>query len=150
MGNRNEESDDLSGINIQFATQAQLTDSTTVSSIFSYVKGQQPKYVRCALYTDNNGEPDLLIVESGVVEAGWNKFHWHETSIANTVLSAGTYWIAIAFEHAAMNIKQSEQGLGQTREKNYDAITNGYLAQWGASDDSSTRRMSIYAMLVAP
>lgn len=143
FGNHNIESTNLSGAGIQYASQATLDEDKTITSILAYVKGTATKNMRFAIYTDNAGEPGTLIVETNPVLVGSNLYHWHEVSIAETDLAAGTYWLALAFAHSSINVTQSALGSGRTRHKNYDAVAGGFKSSWGASDVSNTRCISI-------
>ena len=146
FGNENVEAEELTGENVQYATQTVLPEDGTVTSISAYVTGASaPKKLCYALYTDSSGEPGTLIIESVAEAIGVTTYHWHEISITPTELSAGTYWLALAFEFKNMYVKQSAPGGGQTRHKNNDAVANGFLSSWGTSDASNTRRLSIYA-----
>jgi hypothetical protein len=146
FGNENVEAEELTGQDFQYATQMVLPEDGTVTSISAYVMGTStPKKLCYALYTDSSGEPGTLIVESVAEAIGVTTYHWHEISITPTELSAGTYWLALAFEFKNMYVKQSAPGGGQTRHKNNDAVANGFLSSWGASDASNTRCLSIYA-----
>jgi len=147
FGNENVEAEDLTNVaDIQLATQVVLPEDGTVASISAYVKGGVAVKKLCyALYTDNSGEPGTLVVESVAEAVGSATDHWHEISITPTELSAGNYWLALAFEDKKHFVKQSAPGGGQTRHKNNDAVANGFLSSWGTSDASNTRRLSIYA-----
>ncbi|MBU0616416.1 MAG: hypothetical protein KKI02_01730, partial [Planctomycetes bacterium] len=87
---------------------------------------------------------DPLIVESAAEPIGSLVFWWRTLDVTPTPLTAGTYWLALAFEKAAMSCVQSPAGEGQLRYKNNNAVSNGFLASWGASDSSSDRQISIY------
>ncbi len=145
FGNENIEAEELTGADTQFATQVTLPEDGTVTSISAHVKGPVTKMLCYALYTDSSGEPGTLVVESVAEATGLNEYHWHQISITPTALSAGTYWLALAFSFKNTYVTQSAEGLGQTRHKSYDAVSSGFLASWGASDVSNTRRLSIYA-----
>lgn len=143
FGNHNIESANLSGEDIQYASQATLDEDKTITSILAYVGGWSAKNIRFAIYTDNAGEPGTLIVETASEKLGSIVYHWHEISIAETDLAAGTYWLALAFERNFMYVTQSATGSGQTRHKNYDAVGDGFDSPWGVSDVSNTRCISI-------
>ena len=150
FGNQNEEAEELRNVaDIQIATPATLPEDGTVTSISAYVKGPPVRELCYALYTDDSGEPGTLIVESVAEAVGSNRYHWHEISITETELSAGTYWLALAFEADNMYVKQSGPGSGQLRHKSNDAVANGFLSSWGTSDESNTKRLSIYATYTA-
>jgi type II secretory pathway pseudopilin PulG len=149
FGNETIENEELNNCkNIQICTQVTLPVDITVISISAYIKGPPPKLVRYAIYTDNAGEPDTLVVESEAQAVDSESYYWQTISITPAALSAGTYWLALAFEHNTMYLKQSEEGLGQTRHKNNNAVDNGFTASWGASDETNTRRVNMYATYI--
>jgi hypothetical protein len=130
---------------IQIATQAVLSEGGTVTGISAYVKGPSNRDLRYAIYTDNSGQPGDLIVESAVAGTLSSEFAWQEIAVTPTHLTAGTYWLALAFEFRQQYFNHSAAGQGQTRYKNNDAVGNGFTAQWNSSDQSGTERISIYA-----
>ena len=130
---------------IQIATQAVLSVDATVDSISGYVKGPVGSNLRFARYSDKVGEPGDLLVETTVDAVQDNKFYWHKVSVTPTHLTAGTYWLAMALEVRQQSLNQSTVGSGQVRDRNNDAVANGFTSQWGISDDSGTERVSIYA-----
>lgn len=78
------------------ACKYRLLEDGTINSIsvnFASTSGGQ---ARVALYTDNAGTPGNLIVESAseVISASG----WHTFDVADTVLTAGIYWLAIQTE----------------------------------------------------
>ncbi len=145
FGNTSEYSSDQKSVqNTQLATQVTLGQDATLTAISAYVKGPSPKKLRYAIYADSGGEPGTLIAETTVEAVGSNSFHWHEISIGPTALNAGTYWLALAFEHNNMYYKYTSSG--QSRTKDRDAVDNGFSAPWGPSDSSPTRSISIYGI----
>lgn len=147
FGNQNEEAEVLISEknSLQFATQVTLDEDGTAASISAYVKGPPVKKLRYALYTDDSNEPGTLLVGTNTEAIGSNLYHWHNISITPTELSAGTYWLALAFEVKNMYVRQSDIGFGQSRGNTNDAVTNGFNSPWGTSSQSNTRRISIYA-----
>lgn len=133
----------------QVAMQAILPEDGTVTSITAYLKGPPPEPIRYAIYSDTAGEPDTLIVESATDEVGSTTYHWHTVGITPTHLTAGTYWLAVAFSHDSTYCVQSGTGAGQLRFKSHDAVANGFINNWAGSDDSNTRQISIYGTYVA-
>jgi len=131
----------------QIATQAVLSKGGTVTSISAYIRGGV-KGLRFAIYTDNGGQPGDLIVESASVAGISNKFEWQQVAVASTHLTAGTYWLALAFDVKQQVFNHSESGSGQLRYKSNDAVANGFTAQWNSSDQSRTERISIYASYI--
>ncbi len=128
----------------QIAIQVTLSEPGTVQSITAYVKGVPTKKLRYAIYTDSSGEPGTLLAETAAEPVGSNSYHWHTISIPATSLNPGTYWLALAFEHRNVYYTYDASG-GQTRYNDNDAVGNGFLANWGSSTTSNTRRVSIYA-----
>lgn len=128
----------------QIATQVTLSGPGTLTGISAYVRGSTSKLLRYAMYTDSGGEPGTLIVETANDAVGSSSYHWHTISTAPTALTAGTYWLALSFEHQNMYYKYSTSG-GATRYNNNDAVGGGYSASWGSSSDSNSAQVSIYA-----
>jgi prepilin-type N-terminal cleavage/methylation domain-containing protein len=146
FGNENVEAEELTDVaDIQLATQVTLPEDGTITSISAYVQGSTVKFLCYALYTDSSGEPGTLIVESVAEALGSTTYHWHPISVTPTALSAGTYWLALAFDFKSSCVRQSTGSVGQTRHRNNNAVANGFLASWGTSDASNSRRLSIYA-----
>ncbi len=140
----------LSSRNFQLAMQVVLSENGMLASILAYTRGPTPKEIRFAIYSDNGGEPGSLIVQSDATNIVPVGYLWHEIDITTTVLSTGTYWLAIGFEMQSMNIKQSDDaGTGQVRIKNQNATETGFDASWGASDESDSKRVSMYAVYTA-
>ena len=132
----------VSGVRrIQIATQVTLPQDGTVESITAYV--YRTFDVRYSVYDDAGGEPGNLIVESGTASPPASGPDWLTLSVTPTALTAGTYWLALAFVHNQQRYYQ-ESG-GETRYRNADAVTDGYLSTWGVSDNSFTIKVSIYA-----
>jgi hypothetical protein len=145
FGNETVESTTLSDMpNQQIASQVTLAEDGTAMSISAYVGGPPPKLVRYAIYSDAGGEPDALIVESDTASMQSPSLHWMTVDITPTPLPAGTYWLALALEKSAMKCVESPPGEGQLRYRDNDAVANGFLSSWGASDFSADRQISIY------
>ena len=133
----------------QIATLVTMPEDGTVTSISAYVyrNSGESGHLRYAIYSDNGGEPDALIVETGTVTqpSGWG---WFTVSLPDTWLTAGSYWLALA-EKEATDRFAYEGGTGQTRRNANDARKFGYVATWGTSTNgppaSRTRSVSIYA-----
>jgi hypothetical protein len=145
FGDENIESSNLNNVaDEQIAMQATLLEDGTLMSISAYVKGTSTKDLRCALYSDAGGEPGSLIVETAAEATGSNLYHWHTIDVTPTSLTAGTYWLAIAFGNASQSVTQTDPGAGQLRRKDNDAVGGGFLSSWGTSDVSDTTQVSIY------
>jgi len=147
LENKNVEGEDLIVDKnlLMLATQKVLNENMTVGTIGAYVKGSPSKDIRFALYDDAAGEPGALIVETAAENMWSSQYHWHTIAIAPEALTAGMYWVAIAFEQFNSDIKYSAAGEGQLRGRDYDATGSGFPASWGTSDGSDTRRLSMYA-----
>jgi hypothetical protein len=125
---------------VQVATQVTLPEDGTLKSITAYVNGRGT-LVRAAIYTDSGGEPGTLIVESDAEAKG--VVDWYTFTVADTPLTAGTYWLAVAFSDRQQQYFYNSSG-GQTRHVAHDAVTNGFLSTWGASSESTPYQVSIY------
>ncbi|MCZ6835910.1 MAG: VCBS repeat-containing protein [Planctomycetota bacterium] len=128
----------------QAATKVSLASDTTVTQITAYVNGgPQSQLIRYAIYEDDAGEPGAMIVESGTWSKGPGST-WLTIDIPDTVLMAGDYWLALSGNHIALKYYYNN-GVGQTRHIDHDAIGNGFTNPWGVSNLSDTRQISIYA-----
>ena len=126
----------------QIATQVTLAEDGTATSVTAYVGGRV-RDVRYAIYTDVAGEPDALLAETARVNSTV-AMDWLTIDLPDTPLTAGTYWLALSFDHRDQ-IYHYENG-GQTRYNNNRATNaGGYDANWGSSTASYTRNISIYA-----
>jgi len=126
----------------QIATQVVLPEAGTVTSITAYVNGGD-KDARYAIYSDDNGEPDVLLAETDDAKVS-KEWQWKVIDLPDVALNAGTYWLAMAFDSNAQEYCYDAAG-GQTRTVDNDAEKNGYTDPWGVSTSSSARRISIYA-----
>ncbi len=132
---------------LQIATQVVLSEADTVTSITAYINGRS-RDVRYAIYSDNNGEPDVLLNQTSTVAAS-NGWQWLTIDLPDVALNAGTYWLALAFERVNQLYCYEGAG-GQTRIADNDAVANGYLQPWNNTDSSNTRKISIYATMLPP
>jgi hypothetical protein len=96
--------------------------------------------MRAAIYTNTGGNlPGSLVVQSGSESCSANA--WHTFVIAETVLSAGTYWIAW---NCDMNSTVVRDGVGATLTYSR-AYTFGLLpASWGSAQYSGSTVTSAY------
>ena len=131
----------------QIATQVTVPQDGFVDSITAYVYGPggPPKKVRYAIYTDSAGEPDTLVEQTNSVQRS-GAAAWLTIDLPLTSLTAGTYWLALAFNRTDLEYYYDGVG-GQTRYSDNDADANGYTAAWGVSTTTNTRRISIYATI---
>jgi hypothetical protein len=101
---------------IQIATPVLITENIQATSIAVYTS-KSGKKLRLAIYSDNNGRPGSLLVETGQEEVTTNSAHWKEVSITPTDLEAGAYWVAVSF---------------QDRDQSYlYEDTDGWDGDWG-------------------
>ncbi len=124
----------------QIATQVSLLEDGTITSISAHVGGSN-KVVRYAIYSDVAGEPGALLAESADVISDFS-MSWLSIDVPATALTAGTYWLALSFDHNAHTY--TYQTGGETRYLNHRATGNGYTANWGSSNASFSRTISIF------
>ena len=129
----------------QIATQVTVPQGGFVDSITAYQAGGNNKKVRYAIYTDSAGEPDALIAETATAQRS-SAAAWLTIDLPVTSLTAGTYWLVLAFNSTTEEYYYDGAG-GQTRYSDDDAISNGYTATWGVTTTTNTRRISIYATI---
>ncbi len=129
---------------VQVATRFTVLDPVTISGIAAYTGGHHNKDFRVAVYDDSGGEPDTLLAESAA-ERTASSMDWTTLTVPDTFLAPGDYWLAVAFEHKNQCYQYTSGG-GELRTKSNDAVKNGFLATWGASDSTETGRLSIYAV----
>jgi hypothetical protein len=87
------------------------------------------------------GEPGSLIVESAVENKALTD--WHTFTVPDTPLTAGVYWLAVSFSDRNQQYFYQDSG-GQTRHVSNDAVTNGFLSDWGTSSASYPYQISIH------
>ncbi len=130
--------------NTQIATRFNVLDPITVTAVTAFVGGHGSKDFRVAVYGDNGGEPDALVVESSRVRTP-SLAAWTTVSVPDTPLTPGDYWLAVAFEHGFQSYQYTTGG-GDVRTRSHDAVSNGFRTTWGTSDETEDRRISIYAV----
>jgi Tfp pilus assembly protein PilX len=129
----------------QVATQVVITRAGTLTGMTAYVNGPPPKLVRYAVYTDSGGEPGTLLAQTATGAIINNQSYWHTLTLPATTVSAGTYWLALGFEHSNEYYFYDTNSAGKYRVVSNDSITNGFKSSWGTSSTSGVRRISIYA-----
>jgi fibro-slime domain-containing protein len=129
--------------NKQYATRVNLPARVVVASISAYV-GKQDDDVRYAIYSDNAGEPGVLLAQSATKQSNNSSMAWLTIAMNDVLLDAGDYWLAVALDDSSQHHAYASSG-GATRVRNYDAVSNGYAASWGASSGTTTEKISIYA-----
>ena len=77
-----------------YATKYSLTEAATLTTLAVYLNydTQQDPKVETAVYSDNAGTPQSLIVSSSIQTLFPNQ--WNYLSLPQTVLPIGTYWLA--------------------------------------------------------
>jgi hypothetical protein len=123
------------------ATRVDLPQTIILTGIKAYIKDPPPKEIRYAVYADSGNKPGSLIVETDAFPGGDNSFHWREESVPPTPLNAGTYWLALCFEHDNMYYKFDTPG--RTYMAARAATTNGYPANWPAVSGFTNYAISI-------
>lgn len=127
----------------QVATRVALDQPVTLESITVFAGNRNNRDLRVAVYSDNAGEPETRLVESGLASTS-PQMQWITVDVPDTALPAGDYWLAVGFEHQHQRLHVSRDG-GQLRIVAHDAVTNGFLASWGASSTADAFNLSIYA-----
>ena len=125
------------------ATQATLAQNATLVSISAYLDANTRPY-RFAIYTDVDGEPGSLIVQTD--EGAGGGLDWHTLPTTPTPLAAGTYWLALAYNHASQNHFFEDSG-GQTRYAGGNPLTNGFGDEWQFTFGSYPYKISIYGTI---
>ena len=106
------------------ASRFQLTQSGIVQSITVYFANTGYS-AKTAIYTDNNGVPSSLIIQSdsqAVTSTGWNTF-----TTPQITLAAGTYWLC--------TVSSSDLALGKMSQS---TTTNAWKPTTYASEYTST------------
>lgn len=113
-------------------------------SISAYVGGDLDQ-VRFAIYSDKNGEPDALLVQSAAANSA-TSMGWVTLPVPPTELNAGNYWLTLYLRSSNHSFRFSNTvaNAGQ-RNKANQAINNGYLSAWGSSSTAASGARSIYA-----
>lgn len=133
-----------SATNNQMAVKATLSEKGTVRSISAYVGGADAQ-LRFAIYSDKNGQPDRLLVQSNIGNST-TSMAWVTLPVPPTQLTSGSYWLSFSFVNSSQKYRyiSSHANAGE-RNKAYAAVPNGFLASWGASNNSYNGARSIYA-----
>ncbi|QDU90389.1 hypothetical protein Pla175_37930 [Pirellulimonas nuda] len=135
----------------QLATRATLAEKGKVLSISAYVGGVSNAKVRFAIYSEKNGQPDTLLVQTSTGKCS-NSMGWVTLDVPATTLSAGAYWLTFSFDDEDQKYQYTDTytGAGQRNVSN-NATTKGFKSTWGTSSKSSNGARSIYATYeVAP
>jgi hypothetical protein len=123
------------------ASRFQLTETGTVQSITAYLLTNGFN-VKAAIYTDNNGAPSTLVVQSSaqyVSSTGWNTF-----TLTPISLSAGYYWLSV------VSSSMSSAGLMSSSSSNNhawktDTYYSDYPSSFGSPSGYEKTQTCIYA-----
>ena len=131
-------------------TQVAMQVTLPVDSLFSELSGyfnfiDSNTRLRCAICTDNVGEPGNLIVETPTLRPDLSGPQWSTIELPPVQLPAGTYWIAFGFEnHDGQYYYESDSGQ-EVRQKTRDMASKRFSTSWGPSDGHHARRISFHA-----
>ncbi len=123
------------------ATQVTLPAGGRVTSMSAYLHGTLEHKVRYAIYTDAGGEPGALIAQTAEVQKVDRLASWFPLDLPPTVLTAGTYWLALWVNEDAAYFYTPD---GESRHNDQHA-DDGFASDWGLSSATHTRSISIHA-----
>jgi hypothetical protein len=115
----------------QIATMVDLAEGGTLKSLTVYLSYWTAD-ARVAIYSDSNGEPDVLIAQSELLQSD-RRGSWVKFPMPDTELAAGTYWLAIGLSHYDQEIFRDVAPGGKIRLRNHDAARRGFIDTWGSS-----------------
>ena len=127
--------------NQMIATRVSIPDAVEVRTIVGRIE-KSGKDVRFALYDDAAGQPGNLLVQGPVEKIQQDAPYWHETAVTPTKIPPGTYWLALSMGTSAPKFFYGSGG--KSVHRNHDAISGGFLAKWGTSDESHVRTVNMY------
>ncbi|MCC6298851.1 MAG: hypothetical protein IT314_06110 [Anaerolineales bacterium] len=141
MGETNILSTNYSGNgNRLLAQQVTLSQSATIQSL-SYYVATTGGQLRLGVYNNSGSNPGTLVAETAAFTpvVGWNT----QPVLAQTVLPAGTYWLAFLPQNSSLAGKVVGSGTGR-----YYSYTFGALpASYSISPTNAAFRFSFYATL---
>lgn len=126
------------------ATYVTLSEEANVYRICLFTKcagGSDP--CTCAIYSDDGGEPNELLVVSDEVDVTDTSFVWYNFTIANTTLQAGNYWLAFVYGTPTSGYYTT---LGTTPVLSYQSITYPNFTDPFVQAGTLGRVISIYAV----
>lgn len=134
-----------SGMGNRLAAQrVTLSQSATIQSLSYYVQTPGGQ-LRLGIYNNSaSNTPGILVAQTAAFTpiAGWNT----QPVISQTVLPAGTYWLAFLPESNTLAGRVVGSGTGR-----YYTFTFGALpATYATTSTSSAFRFSLYATLSVP
>ncbi len=122
------------------AQQVVLSQSATIQSLSYYVSTASGQ-LRLGIYNNNGSNPGTLMAETAAFTpvVGWNT----QPVLAQTLLPAGTYWLAFLPQNNSLAGRVVGTGTGR-----YYSYTFGSLpASYSSSPTSAAFRFSFYATL---
>jgi hypothetical protein len=123
------------------ASKFQLTRDGVVESITAYF-ARTGFSAKTAIYTDNNGAPGTLIVQSGgktVSVTGWNTF-----TITPKTLTAGYYWLCVV-SSSDSSVGVMSPTASNTHAWKTTTYANDYPSTFGTPSGYEKTATSIYA-----
>lgn len=143
FGNTTPYSSSQSGVgDKQIAIPVTLAKTVQLDSLAAYVKRSLVTRIRLAIYTDNANAPGALLAQSNDEYIDSGNYSWNELPVPAVTLNPGKYWIALSFSDNLGTYAYSAGGTAKVR--NYDAVNNGFLANWGASDTTYNQNINLY------
>ena len=125
-----------------------LAENGVVSSISMYLGNQQTGHASCyvkgVIYSDSGGVPATLQVEGSAVQVLDNAAYAWVVSAAPKVLSAGTYWLGVFGDDAAVGIDRGYVSSGGNTAYSSDTYSNGAAATYIVGE-TRTYILGIYA-----
>jgi len=117
----------------------------TISRMAVYLTSYAVSYqINLAIFNDNGGSPGPLVVQGTpqLMTVGWNQM-----PISDTVLPAGTYWLAIKTSGSSFGIKCDENQPGYIYYKLNDPWNNGnFTDPYSANYSNFYNKLSIEAV----
>jgi hypothetical protein len=127
----------------QISTKVSLSEQGILKSLSAYVGGDNQK-LRLAIYSDNAGQPNKLLAQSAIGNSQ-KSMSWVTLTVPDTSLSAGNYWLAIAFSDNDQKYRYDSKLAGAgVRNKSYDGVDKGFIGNWSTSNGTQAGAISIY------
>jgi hypothetical protein len=127
--------------NRQVAARLILHETVDARAIGAYVR-RSGRRIRMAIYSDDKDEPALLMVQTAVQTMTGDSFYWHEIPISPRTLTPGKYWLTLSFDDNTA--EYCFKNGAKTEVRNNAAVSGGFLAEWGKSDDKPNECINIY------
>jgi len=117
---------------IQVATRITISQPGNLTSISVYADSANPsRRIRMGLYSDDDGEPNIRLAQTGAKNVGPGSAHWVTAEIIGdpVPVAAGTYWLAFGMEDFDMHVYADVDG-GDSRLLIWDPINLGLTSTW--------------------